>query len=83
MAEGTIKWFDNSRGFGFIAQPGGDDVFVHFSSVVGSSELREGLRVRFDVVQSLKGNKAANVEIVEAKKTKSPSMRPERSVRRY
>ncbi|MHB0977575.1 MAG: cold-shock protein [Candidatus Aquicultorales bacterium] len=67
MAEGTVKWFDDTRGFGFIAQPGGDDIFVHFSAVQGNAQLlREGQRVRFEVVQSLKGNKAANVEVIPA-----------------
>lgn len=68
MAEGTVKWFDDSRGFGFIALPGGDDIFVHFSAIQnGDTLLREGQKVRFDIVQSLKGNKAANVEVVTAK----------------
>ncbi len=59
-----IKWFDNKKGFGFIAQEGGgQDVFVHFSSIKGEGfkTLEEGDRVEFEVLQSDKGLKAANV----------------------
>ncbi|MCL5291821.1 MAG: cold-shock protein [Actinobacteria bacterium] len=84
MAEGTVKWFDDSRGFGFIAQPGGDDIFVHFSAIQGESALlREGQKVRFDIVQSLKGNKATNVEIVNSKSPKGPVGKPVKSAKRY
>lgn len=64
MAQGVIKWFDNKKGFGFIAQDGGgQDVFVHFSSVSGEGfkTLEEGDRVEFEVTKSDKGLKAANV----------------------
>jgi len=64
MAQGIIKWFDNKKGFGFIAQDeGGQDVFVHFSSISGDGfkTLDEGDRVEFEVNQSDKGLKAANV----------------------
>ncbi|PAW75429.1 MAG: cold-shock protein [Verrucomicrobia bacterium Tous-C9LFEB] len=64
MAQGVIKWFDNKKGFGFIAQEGGgQDVFVHFSSIKGEGfkTLEEGDRVEFEVLQSDKGLKAANV----------------------
>jgi CspA family cold shock protein len=64
MAQGTIKWFDNKKGFGFIAQDqGGADVFVHFSCIDGEGfkTLAEGDRVEFEVVNSDKGLKAANV----------------------
>jgi len=64
MAQGVIKWFDNKKGFGFIAQDeGGQDVFVHFSSIAGDGfkTLDEGDRVEFEVNQSDKGLKAANV----------------------
>lgn len=64
MAQGVIKWFDNKKGFGFIAQEGGgQDVFVHFSSIKGEGfkTLEEGDRVEFEVLQSEKGLKAANV----------------------
>lgn len=64
MAQGVIKWFDNKKGFGFIAQDeGGQDVFVHFSSISGEGfkTLEEGDRVEFEVNQSDKGLKASNV----------------------
>ncbi len=64
MAQGTIKWFDNKKGFGFIAQDqGGADVFVHFSCIDGDGfkTLAEGDRVEFEVVNSDKGLKAAGV----------------------
>jgi CspA family cold shock protein len=64
MAQGVIKWFDNKKGFGFIAQDeGGQDVFVHFSSIAGEGfkTLDEGDRVEFEVNQSDKGLKASNV----------------------
>jgi CspA family cold shock protein len=64
MAQGTIKWFDNKKGFGFIAQDeGGADVFVHFSCIDGDGfkTLTEGDRVEFEVVNSDKGLKAAAV----------------------
>jgi CspA family cold shock protein len=64
MAQGIIKWFDNKKGFGFIAQDqGGPDVFVHFSCIDGDGfkTLAEGDRVEFEVVNSDKGLKAAGV----------------------
>jgi CspA family cold shock protein len=64
MAQGIIKWFDNKKGFGFIAQDeGGQDVFVHFSAIAGDGfkTLEEGDRVEFEVNQSDKGLKASNV----------------------
>jgi len=64
MASGKVKWFDNRRGFGFIAQESGQDVFVHHSSIVGKGYkiLNEGETVQFEVVNSDKGPKAKNVE---------------------
>ena len=63
MAEGTVKWFNDSKGFGFIQQDGGKDVFVHHSAIQaqGFKSLQEGQRVRFDVVDGAKGPAAANV----------------------
>ena len=63
MAQGTVKWFNDSKGFGFLEQEGGDDVFVHFSAITGEGfkSLAEGDRVTFDVVKGPKGLQAANV----------------------
>lgn len=63
MAEGTVKWFNNSKGFGFIAQEGGADVFVHHTAIQaeGFKSLDEGATVTFDIVDGPKGPAAANV----------------------
>ncbi|MEA5115365.1 MAG: cold-shock protein [Geobacteraceae bacterium] len=63
MVRGVVKWFNDSKGFGFIEQEGGEDVFVHFSSIQGDGfkSLAEGQEVSFDVVQGAKGPQAANV----------------------
>ncbi|SNB48063.1 cold-shock DNA-binding protein family [Geobacter sp. DSM 9736] len=63
MADGVVKWFNDSKGFGFIEQENGEDVFVHFSSIQGDGfkTLAEGQAVTFDVVQGAKGPQAANV----------------------
>lgn len=63
MAEGTVKWFNDAKGFGFIEQESGDDVFVHHSEIQGEGfkTLAEGDRVIFDVTQGQKGPQASNV----------------------
>jgi len=63
VASGTVKWFNEAKGFGFISQEGGEDVFVHFSTIQGNGfkTLAEGERVTFDVVKGPKGLQAANV----------------------
>jgi len=63
MAQGTVKWFNDTKGFGFIEQDNGPDVFVHFSAIQseGFKSLAEGERVNFDVVDGQKGPQAANV----------------------
>ena len=65
MAEGIVKWFNDSKGFGFIEQEEGDDVFVHHSAInaSGFKSLSEGDRVTFDVEQGQKGPAAANVTV--------------------
>jgi CspA family cold shock protein len=67
MAQGRVKWFNDAKGFGFIEQEGGDDVFVHFSAITGDGfkSLAEGQQVNFEVVQGPKGLQAANVTKIE------------------
>jgi len=66
MANGTVKWFNDSKGFGFIEQENGPDVFVHHSAINanGFKSLRESDRVTFDIEQGQKGPAAANVTVV-------------------
>jgi len=63
MAEGTVKWFNDAKGFGFIEQENGPDVFVHFSAIQseGFKSLLEGDRVEFEVTEGQKGPQASNV----------------------
>ena len=63
MAVGKVKWFNDRKGYGFIEQPGGEDVFVHFSVIEGEGfkSLDEGQEVEFEVVQGPKGLRAARV----------------------
>ncbi len=62
-SKGTVKWFNDAKGYGFIAQPDGPDVFVHYSAIQGNGfkTLSEGQEVEFDIVEGPKGKQAANV----------------------
>ncbi len=66
MAVGTVKWFNAEKGFGFISQDGGEDLFVHFSAIqsAGYKTLEEGQSVEFDIVQGPKGKQAQDVRVV-------------------
>ena len=63
VAQGTVKWFSNEKGFGFISQSDGEDVFVHFSAIEmdGYKSLDEGMAVEFEVTEGPKGKQASNV----------------------
>jgi cold shock protein len=67
LAQGTVKWFSNEKGYGFIARPDGDDVFVHYTAIEGDGyrSLNEGQEVEFDIVDGPKGQQAANVRPVQ------------------
>lgn len=65
--QGTVKWFNSSKGFGFIQQPGGEDVFVHFKAIVGDGyrTLEEGQKVEFTITQGEKGPQASEVKVIK------------------
>ena len=79
MAEGTVRWYNAQKGYGFIAEDGAGDVFVHMSAIQGGGSLGEGQRVTFESVDDDRGKKAINVvgkdEFVEV----PPSDRPKKS----
>lgn len=63
---GRVKWFNDAKGYGFIEQENGQDVFVHYSSIVGDGfkSLREGQEVTFDIIEGAKGPQATNVQLI-------------------
>ena len=67
MSKGTVKWFNNQKGYGFITAEDGKDVFVHFSglNMEGFKTLEEGAAVEFDITDGAKGTQAVNVEVVK------------------
>ncbi|OAQ21895.1 cold-shock protein [Thermosulfurimonas dismutans] len=67
MVTGTVKWFDEKKGYGFISRDDGGDVFVHYSAIQmdGFKTLREGQKVEFEVTQSPKGEQASNVKVID------------------
>jgi CspA family cold shock protein len=66
VAEGTVKWFSNEKGYGFIARDNEEDVFVHFSAIQGDGykSLTEGQKVEFEITEGPKGKQASNVRIL-------------------
>ena len=66
MSKGTVKWFNNSKGYGFISDEAGNDVFVHFSGInsEGFKTLEEGVTVEYEVTDGAKGPQAVNVTVV-------------------
>ncbi len=66
MATGTVKWFNDSKGFGFITDEGGEDVFAHFSAIKadGFKSLKENQRVSFEVTTGPKGKQASNIDVI-------------------
>jgi CspA family cold shock protein len=68
MEKGTVKWFNNAKGYGFITRENGEDLFVHFKSIIGEGykSLKQGETVQFEVEQGTKGLQAVNVARLEA-----------------
>ena len=66
MAEGQVKWFNEKKGYGFIQQESGGDLFVHYTAIQGDGfkSLKEGQKVRFEIEETPKGPKAKNVQVV-------------------
>ena len=66
MEQGTVKWFNDAKGYGFVSRPNGEDVFVHFSAIQSSGfkSLQEGQAVQFEVVKGPKGMQAENVQVL-------------------
>ncbi|MBL8132335.1 MAG: cold-shock protein [Anaerolineae bacterium] len=64
--QGTVKWFNAEKGFGFISHEGGEDLFVHFSEIVGAGfrSLDEGAKVEFEITQGKKGKQASSVTVL-------------------
>lgn len=71
MPTGTVKWFDDAKGYGFIEQENGEDVFVHYTAITGEGyrSLTEGSEVEFEIEDSPKGPRAANVVVIKAAPT--------------
>lgn len=67
MSKGTVKWFNNQKGYGFISDEGGSDVFVHFSglNMDGFKTLEEGAAVEYDITEGAKGAQAVNVTVIK------------------
>ena len=67
MVKGAVKWFNEKKGFGFLAQEGGDDVFLHYSSIEGAGfkSLTEGQSVKYEVQEGPRGSQAVNVRLAD------------------
>ena len=78
MAQGTVKWFSNQKGYGFITQDGGKDVFCHFSGIVsdGYKSLNEGDKVEFEITEGVKGEQASNVVVTDSVAKADPEPEP-------